>query len=161
MIGKTVEQRFWKYVDVKSIDECWPWTASVAVRGGYGQLMDCRNGKRVLLKSHRVSFEIHNGPVPKDKFVCHKCNNPICCNPNHLYAGTPKDNWNDTIAKHGLLLPKNAPKGETHPDAKLNIEQVKRIRFGNERGADLAKELGVSKATISRIRKGKTWKNVS
>ena len=151
----SVIKRFWKYVDRREEDQCWPWTGSKMVRGGYGQL----NDRGRLLKAHRISWEISNGcEIPKKLFACHRCNNKGCCNPSHIYAGTPKDNWNDTVQAQGLRLPANAPKGEKHHSAKLNLALAKEIRKSNESGVALGRRLGVSKSTISRVRRGKVWK---
>jgi hypothetical protein len=151
---ESVITRFWKYTQRGS--NCWNWIGSRMVRGGYGQL----NSKGKLLKAHRLSFEIHYGKIPDGLFICHRCNNPACVNPNHLYAGTPADNWSDTIRTHGLRLPENAPIGEKHHDAKLTTEQVREIRVSTESGVTLAKRFNVTRSTISSIRRGKTWKTI-
>lgn len=154
-ISKSVHVRFWKYVQKKAHHDCWIWIGSLTVRGGYGQL----NDKGKLLKAHRLSFQIHNGHIPKGLFICHRCNVPACCNPQHLYAGTAKQNWDDTIDAGTRFVP-NGAKGEKHHDAKLNIKQVKYILASSETGVGLAKKFGVTPQSISRIRKGLSWKNI-
>ena len=73
---------------------CWIWTRSKT--HGYGQLV--YGGKR--RKAHRFAWELANGPIPPDKWILHKCHNRYCCNPDHLYAGTPKDNVRDISWAH-------------------------------------------------------------
>jgi len=85
------KDRFWSRV-VRS-EGCWEWTGA-NVRG-YGQISV---GGRRRVYAHRASFELAHGPVPANKMVLHRCDNPPCCNPAHLYAGTAQDNTNDMYA---------------------------------------------------------------
>lgn len=151
----SVVERFWKYVDKAGDDECWLWTASKS-RGGYGQL----NDRHTLLKAHRIAYELARGPIPAGHFACHRCNVPACCNPNHIYAGTPRDNNKDAWDAGRAVLPKNAPAGETHHDAKLTATDVRIIRSSTETGVALSRRFAVSKSTISAIRRGHIWKSV-
>jgi len=68
-LSESIIRRFWKNLKVGTDEECWLWTASKSVHGGYGQLMDYSTKKRVLLKAHRISFEIHNGEIPDGLFI--------------------------------------------------------------------------------------------
>lgn len=151
-----VADKFWRGVDVRGPDDCWPWRLSRTVHGGYGQFT---HGKGVLLKAHRVAYEIHNGAVPAGMFVCHTCGNAACCNPAHLYAGTPADNWGDT-RRMGRAHAFEVVRGEDAPAAKLTDAVVQQIRDSDESGGVLSRRFGVSRTTISHIRRGKTWKHL-
>lgn len=97
-----IEQRFWAKVDKGEPDECWEWTG--AKSRGYGTITrDAADGGTTAL-AHRVSWEIHNGPIPKNMsyhgmVVAHSCDNPACVNPNHLWLGTQGQNLKDMIEK--------------------------------------------------------------
>lgn len=87
--------RFWTKVKGIHRDECWPWTASRA-NNGYGKFRD-DSGRRI--GAHRFSWILHNGPIPEGLCVLHRCDNPICVNPAHLFLGTFHDNALDKAAK--------------------------------------------------------------
>lgn len=90
--------RFWSKVDKTShAGGCWLWTAK-RNQGGYGAVREAGPGSR-FLSTHRLSFEMANGQIPKGLMVCHSCDNPPCVNPDHLFLGTAIDNIRDCIAK--------------------------------------------------------------
>jgi hypothetical protein len=101
----TREERFWQHVD-KS-DTCWNWTASTKPFG-YGRFVTRNHYKQKEELAHRVSWELHYGPIPQGMFVCHKCDNPPCVNPEHLFLGTGDDNMKDRNSKQ------RQAKGERH-----------------------------------------------
>jgi len=83
---------FWNMIDIRSEDECWVWLGSSS-GGGYGQSQD------KIKKAHRQSWVYTNGDIPDGMDVCHECDNPPCCNPNHLFLGTHQDNMVDRTRK--------------------------------------------------------------
>lgn len=94
---KTVAERFWSKVDIRDIDECWVWTRSLKAKG-YGQFR-VHPAPASPQTASRVAWQLANGPIPDGLFVCHACDNPPCCNPNHLFLGMPIDNTRDMIRK--------------------------------------------------------------
>jgi hypothetical protein len=90
----TLEDRFWP--NVQKTSGCWNWIGAEQSKGrGYGTIG--KDGK--TLRAHRVSWEMHNGPIPEGLIVCHKCDNPKCVRPEHLFLGTHSDNVADKVAK--------------------------------------------------------------
>ena len=175
---QTLEQRFWP--KVQKSDGCWLWTGSKDARG-YGRLKNPRTGATPL-KAHRVSWEVHFGPIPDELWVLHSCDNPPCVNPAHLFLGTQADNMRDMVQKgrqgslvhperlargdrHGSRLhPErlNPPRGERHRSAKLTWAQVAEIRrlyaAGYITQQQLADQFGVALTTINPLLRGKTWR---
>lgn len=91
-------ERFFEKV-VKT-DTCWKWIAGSRGKTGYGAFKI--NGK--VIDAHRISYELHNGLIPDGMHVCHTCDNRKCVNPNHLFLGSPKDNWRDGFYKGRIKL---------------------------------------------------------
>lgn len=138
--------RFWSKVKVTSdIDSCWEWQASKGNKYGHGQFY--ANGKRDF--SHRVSWKIKNGAIPNKMCVLHKCDNPSCVNPNHLFLGTRQDNTRDMLEKH-------------RQGRKLTIAQVDEIRrrYFEESATkeELAQEFSVHITNIHAIVIERTWR---
>ena len=108
--------------------------------------------------AHRAAWVIFNGEVPTGKYVLHKCNNPLCCNVEHLYIGTQFDNMRDVK----LQGTKRYTSGTTHHNAVLTPEKVIQIRemLTHKSQWAVAAIFGVSSQAIKRIRNGVTWKHV-
>jgi hypothetical protein len=146
---KTREQIFWENIDKKGENECWEWTG-YCIDSGYGQMRNSGN----LILTHIYSYNLHHGPVPEGKEVCHKCNNRPCCNPKHLYADTHKGNM-EYAARLGRI---------TNTGHKLTINDVKDIRKMVAKGASntaIAKQFSISTQSVTNIRTGKTWRGIA
>jgi HNH endonuclease len=140
----SVAERFWSKVD-KSGD-CWPWTAGL-LKDGYGQFR--RNGTSVV--ASRMAWELTYGTIPSGLHVCHKCDNPPCCNPTHLFLGTPRDNRRDCAAKGRVTAWKAVvTKADT-----LVIRAA--YAAGGITQAELGRQFGISQTAVSRIVLQKTW----
>jgi len=114
-------ERFWQHV--RKARGCWEWTGTKSPRG-YGVIHN-RGGSPPQPRAHRVSWEIHFGPVPTGLLVCHRCDNPMCVNPAHLFLGTNQDNSDDMVAKGRQC------KGERH----LSRLHPERLARGDRSGA--------------------------
>ena len=150
---KELEQRFFEKVN-KTAD-CWLWTASKN-NWGYGVI---RHNQKTQ-KAHRISWELHNGPIQADLHVLHKCDVPACVNPDHLFLGTNNDNVQDRVNK-GV---ENGAKGEKNCKSKLTEMDVVKIRTSyvprKHSRAKIARDYGVCKSTIDRLLGDKTWKHI-
>lgn len=140
-------------VTVDAVTGCWNWNKSI-MSNGYGAC-----GVNYSVKpAHRVTFEVYFGPIPAGLYVCHQCDNRRCCNPEHLFAGTPKENIKDMMQKkrnrHGALT------GSDHPNSKLKDEQIRIIRSSLLPQPILAQQFQVAQTTISKIKLRKTYASV-
>lgn len=151
-LSPSVQSRFWSHV--AKTENCWIWTASKS-RRGYGHIKI--NGR--CEKSHRISWEISNGrEVPDGMCVCHRCDNPSCVNPDHLFVGTQTDNMADCKSKGRRPDFRCA----NNPNRTLDEHQVREIRaryaIKKSKTRDIAKEFGVHFSTIARILRREIWK---
>jgi hypothetical protein len=155
LAAETLHQRFNRLLLRGGEDECWPWPGTI-MKVGYGQL--CWRYERHY--AHRLSYEVHHGPIPPGLEVLHGCDNKQCVNPAHLHAGTHADNMREA-GERGLMSTEPRLLGVGHPLAKLTEEAVRHIRSSSERGVDLARRYGVYPSLISRVRQGKCWPHVT
>lgn len=131
---------------------CWIWIGAVG-SNGYGHIWI---GKGVApswcyAPAHRVSWELHRGPIPEGMCVLHRCDNPYCVNPDHLFVGTHRDNKADCVRKkrHAHSA------GGNHPGIKLSLDDVIAIRASKDSHTHLARQFGVTASHICSIRKGR------
>lgn len=140
-------QRFWAQVDRKDDNECWLWTGDRLQNRGYGRFG--LNYKTIY--SHRIAYFLAYGDIGEDMYICHHCDNPPCCNPSHLFIGTPKDNSQDRERKGR----RKVVRGNAHPQMKVTTEQIEEIRRRYAQGGisqdALADEYGISQGQVWRI----------
>lgn len=137
-------------------NECWEFTG-FRMSNGYGRISG-HGGKSVLV--HRGSWTEFCGSIPPGMCVLHRCDNPPCVNPAHLFLGTSQDNTNDMIAKcrkvNAVVQP--TKQGERHHNAKLTESQVLEIRARRkENHRVLALEFGIGRVHVRRILRGERW----
>lgn len=132
---------------------CWLWLGAVN-SAGYGQL----RGDGRAYYAHRMSYEVYRGDIPAGLVVRHKCDNPLCANPDHLELGTMSDNTQDMLrrGRHHTT----PTRGDFHYNSKLTSEDVRFIRSDPRGASELGRILGVDTSTITDVRKGRTWRHV-
>jgi len=166
-------KRFWSHVQKSNPDNCWLWSA-YRDKIGYGRFaikQECGKYKSIL--AHRISFTLTSGTLPENLCVLHKCDNPPCVNPNHLFLGTLQDNIDDMVAKgrqsKGLssgsyTKPESRTYGERNGCSKLTNEQITEMREryikGNVTQKLLGTEYGVDQSLISYIVNWKRWPHI-
>lgn len=175
MHSKQTVSRFWSKVSKEGPvhpihGQCWVWIGC-KLNGRSGRM---QMGRSVGVRyAHRVSWEIHNGEIKDGLFVCHKCDNPSCVNPAHLFLGTQKDNMQDASEKnrmasgenHGWSLhPELIPKGEQNGRSKLTESEVLEIRglykTGRYSQTDLGRLFGVTNTAIRKVVLRQRWKHI-
>lgn len=162
------EDRFW--VKVEKTEGCWEWRGAISGHGWpYGHIRS-EAPVRTMLKAHRVSWELHFGPIPDGLLVCHHCDNTLCVRPDHLFLGTSKHNTQDMIRKgrHGKPVRQKRPHGnagERNRGNRITAKDVIAIRQMFAAGTHTRKELAgmfglISHSAISNIVTFKNWKHI-
>ena len=151
---KTPYERWSSKVQVS--DNCWDWVGA-KTRGGYGHFRMLVNGSWVMYKAHRFSYEYHNQvDLDKETLVCHRCDNPACVNPAHLFIGSAKDNMQDCIKKGRQKW------GHQKGHRLLTEDIVNKIRLLYNEGGYSMKDVGdmfnTSATQVCRVVNNKTWK---
>jgi hypothetical protein len=140
-------EQFWARVDKSpGEDACWIWRGA-RTTANYGLLMV----NRMAIRAHRLSFLLEHGAIPRDRYCCHRCDNPACVRPSHLFLGSAADNARDMVSKS-----RNARR-------KLTADRVQELRVRHAAGESLrslADGLGVVQGTVWKALVGRTWKHV-
>lgn len=152
-----MSERFWS--KVRKSDGCWEWTAGTFRQTiGYGAFKVREGGRWVRRGAHRVAWALTFGPVPVGMFVLHKCDNPRCVRPEHLFLGTHAENMADRTRKGRQVG------GEDHWAARMTAADVLRARAlvaGGMTIRDAARDLGKHESAVGNAVNGKTWKHLN
>lgn len=160
ILSPKFQARFWKWVDRKGPDECWPWAGNL--RRNYGQMKVTVKGAKFCFSTHRLSWIIHHQAFPPSEQpqILHSCIAcPTCCNPNHLRAGTPQENMDDKVMQDRG----NWAWGEKASNAKLSESDVIEIRKLLALGymhKTIAVMFGVGRKAITKINMNQRWKKL-
>lgn len=146
-----LKDRFFKYTN--KTDYCWEWIGLKAPNG-YGRI-GIGGRKGGMEYAHRASWIIHNGPIEKGKFVCHKCDNTSCVNPHHLFIGNAKENTLDRLSKNRRFP------SVLRESAKLSLAKVFLIKkiYPLMSITDFSRMFKVSRNCIWQVLKDKSWKS--
>lgn len=168
MSPRNTPETFWSRVTRGAGDDCWEWQGA-KTSSGYGNLS--WHGRHV--QAHRLAYALTYGGIALEtgfrqlgraktyrRFVLHKCDNRLCCNPQHLFLGSMRTNMLDAYKKGRKVQPRSG-----HTNAKLSSDQVRQIRLRYNTGSVgqvvLAREFGVSQRAISLIVRHETYKDVT
>jgi hypothetical protein len=150
--------RFWSKVDVRGPNECWPWKGakhSKEKRAAYGSF----RLNRVTVTAHQIAAFLSKGnPEPSTPCTLHTCDNPPCCNGNHLFYGTQLDNIKDATRKKRMP---GSGRGIQNTNAKLTAHQVREIRSSPLPQRKLARMYGLAAPNICMVKTGKSYKDVN
>jgi hypothetical protein len=146
-------KQFWTMVDVLGPKQCWLWKGHKN-KLGYGVIQ--LQGHKYL--THRIAWTRTHGPIPAGKLVLHRCDNPGCVNPSHLFLGTQADNMRDRSSKHRQAT--GVTNGRAQLDTYLVCEMRRMYRSGRYKQTRLAKMFGISQSVVHYIVTGKIWKGV-
>ena len=130
---------------------CWIWMGALNKENGYGVTwQETPRRQRV----HRLMYERVCGPIPEGLHVLHRCDMPLCVNPDHLFLGTHADNMKDAAAKKRF----HDRRGEKAPNARLTPTQVAEIQASKISQRAIARQFGITQACVSLIKTGRTWR---
>jgi hypothetical protein len=154
-LGKypSAEVAFWSHVTPGAADDCWRWHGPL---NGYGYGLAQWIGSR-RWRAHRLSYYLHFGPIPDDIQVLHKCDNPPCVNPNHLFLGTISNNMQDKTSKGRQM------QGEQVPSSKLTDDDVRLIRSLAANGIlhrVIAHQFNLTRSAITNIVNRRSWQHI-
>lgn len=146
--GMSITKRLAFYSKPNHATGCIVWTGSTVARG-YGNIRI----DGTMQRTHRVAYKIYIGDIPDGMSVLHRCDNPPCINPNHLFVGTTQDNSDDMLSKgRGVFM-----RGEQHGCAKLTRKTVRQIKRGTMGQRKIAAKYGISQTHVGRILRGESW----
>ena len=145
--------RFSSKIERRTEQDCWPWKA-YKTRFGYGVFSVRRGKKTHNILAHRLRYFLEHGAFDENLCICHQCDNPSCCNPDHLFLGTQAENLTDMWQK-GRARPGRSA-GEKNGSSKIDAEPALAIRDASGKVRDIARKFGIGKSQVSNIRRGVT-----
>lgn len=143
-------KRFWSNVDIRGADECWVWKRRV--HRGYGVV----SIRHKFFIAHRLAYKIKNGDIPSDVCVMHKCDNPLCCNPIHLVAGTHQDNMDDMYNKNRYS---RIPRGGVRKLTSENAQEARAMSLRGESVSSIARNFNISNRSVRSLLKWETYRD--
>lgn len=160
-----LEQRFWSKVDKNGPNGCWVWTGdTVRDTHRYGRIWTNQRSQT----THRLSWQLHFGPIPNGALVCHHCDNPPCVRPEHLFLGADLHNNRDMVRKGRARHPKGPAhplygrgdliRGSRNPNAKLtdaDVAEIRRLRAEGWTQQKIADKFGVNQTWVSGLLRGR------
>lgn len=153
------KRRLWTVSDLlgrlsgtEDVNRCWEWSGYSV--HGYGSTS--HDGKRIT--THRLSWMLHFGDIPESKWVLHKCDNPACCNPHHLFLGNHQDNVDDKVAKGRQVRGSRAARSKLSEQQALSV--IRMLKSESKSDAEIGRIYGVSPCSIRQIRIGASWKHL-
>ncbi len=157
-VGRPVDERFWENVIKAALDDCWLWTGTKG-HHGYGMMSvgSKRDKSRRNVFAHRLSYELHYGPIPSGAVIRHTCDNPSCVNPGHLIVGSHQENMRDMVSRNRQTL------GTKNPQARITADDVRQIRALAASGtihAEIAPRFGITRSAVTMIVERKRWAHV-
>jgi hypothetical protein len=172
LLGMSEAERFWYKVSfIDKSGECWEWPGFTD-RHGYGLVSRVRDGSSSTITASRFMWELTHCQVPEGFEVCHRCDNPPCVRPDHLFLGTHADNIHDAQSKGRIPTARppiraahHGSSGENSRFAKLTGEAVRQLRAtyaaGDRNMSQLASDYGLNISNVSRIIQRKQYRNVA
>lgn len=183
----SLEEKFWARVNKHGgkaphmESDCYEWTGAVS-SSGYGGVSVLVDGARATRLPHRVSWELHSGPIPRGLLVCHRCDVPLCVRPDHLFLGTDKENVADAlskgrrprasiVARPPRIRPERKSMGRKlrtpasfRNRTTLTPDQVSEMRRLYEAGEanqpELGRRFGIRKDAVSKIIRRIRWRDI-
>jgi hypothetical protein len=132
---------FLRELPIQGPNGCWLWSRKKNIYG-YGEMvLTSKSGNKLTFRAHRVSYSIYHGPIPAGLSVCHKCDNPSCVNPNHLFLGTPKENAQDRQSKG---------RGYSGRGRRFDRGKIEEMLESGRSIREIAAELGAHRTTIEK-----------
>ena len=150
--------KFWNRVKITDQELCWEWQGPLYLPDGYGHCNFMKDKKR-FCQSHRFAYADMIGPIPDGLLVCHKCDNPKCCNPFHLFLGTNAQNIQDAYDK-GLIKPLKGIKHGMHKLSEADVLLIRKLVANGAVQRSLAPRFGVTVGMISMIVNRKNWTHI-